>query len=185
MKRMGIRVGLPGKRIVSRLRRFGMETTGAALVETTLLMPFLLMLSAGVFEFGNLLYQRLLLEGGVRDAARYAARCPQVAGATFDCSDAKAKNVAVYGNPDGVAPPRVTGWTTEASAQSCGVAITRETTANNFDPVEGTYDYRGGPTITTIHVETCFTYIGTGLLPYIGFDNIVLNAVHEERYIGW
>jgi hypothetical protein len=176
---MGIRVGLPGKRIVSRLRRFGMETTGAALVETTLLMPFLLMLSAGVFEFGNLLYQRLLLEGGVRDAARYAARCPQVAGVTFDCSDAKAKNVAVYGDPDGGATPRVRDWSTSL------VTIARPETANNFDPVDGTYDYRGGPTITTIHVETSFTYTGTGLLPYIGFDNIVLNAVHEERYIGW
>ena len=179
MKRMDIGVGLRGKRIARRLRRFGMETTGAALVETTLLMPFLLMLSAGVFEFGNLLYQRLLLEGGVRDAARYAARCPQVAGVTFDCSDAKAKNVAVYGDPDGGATPRVTGWTVSM------VTITPQTTANNFDPVEGTYDYRGGPTITTIHVETSFTYTGTGLLPYIGFDNIVLNAVHEERYIGW
>ena len=32
-------------------------------------------LSAGVFEFGQLFYQKLLMEAGLRDGGRYAARC--------------------------------------------------------------------------------------------------------------
>src|SRR5688572_16566479 len=76
-------------------RRFRREERGAALVETTLLMPFLLFTCAGVFEFGNLFYQKLLIEAGVRDAARYVARCTT----TFPCSDTIAANIAVYGMP--------------------------------------------------------------------------------------
>ena len=174
-----------GKRIARRLRKFGTETTGAALVETTLLLPFLLMLSAGVFEFCNMFHQRLRIEAGVRDAARYRARCPMTAG--FDCTDERAQKVAVFGDP--YAPNgttlRVDGWTADVSEYSTGVKITPKFTDNNLIAATGLYEYRGDSKITTIKVETRFTYTGTGLLQFIGFNNIVINAVHEERYIGW
>ena len=140
-------------------------------------MPFLLVTCAGVFEFGNLFYQKLLVEAGVRDAARYVARCPATAG--FTCSDAIAKEIAIYGEPAG-ATPRVSGWDDTST-----VTITRETTPNPFNADTGTYDYRGGGPITTIRVTASFTYDGGGLLDFIGFDDVTLGALHEERYIGW
>jgi hypothetical protein len=161
------------RNVLARLRS---EEKGAALVETTLLMPFLLITCAGVFEFGNLFYQKLLVEAGVRDAARYAARCPTAGG--FTCSDTIAKEIAVYGIPGG-STPRVSGWATS------DVTITREITANPFDAGSGNYAYRGGGPVTTIKVTANFTYNGGGLLDFIGFDEITISALQEERYIGW
>ena len=157
--------------------RFRCDTDGLALVETTILMPFLLLTCAGVFEFGNLLYQKLLIEAGVRDAARYVARCTVAAG--FTCSDSTAQQIAVYGVPAGGIAPRVDGWAPS------DVLITRQSTANPFDAGSGNYSYRGGLTIDTIRVTTSYTYDGVGILPYLGLDSITLSAVHEERYIGW
>ena len=45
------------------------------LIEMTLITPLMLAISAGVFEFGNLIQQKLLVEAGLRDGARYASRC--------------------------------------------------------------------------------------------------------------
>ncbi|TIP37870.1 MAG: pilus assembly protein, partial [Mesorhizobium sp.] len=53
------------------LARFRSDENGVALVEMAIVMPFVLLLSAGVFEFSNILNTRLLLEAGVEDAARY------------------------------------------------------------------------------------------------------------------
>ncbi|ESX12642.1 pilus assembly protein [Mesorhizobium sp. M1148] len=56
-------------------RRFRGDENGAALVEVALIVPLMLLLSAGVFELSNILNTRLLLEAGVEDGARYVARC--------------------------------------------------------------------------------------------------------------
>jgi Flp pilus assembly pilin Flp len=160
------------RRSARRLRR---EERGAALVETTLLMPFLLVTCAGVFEFGNMFYQKLLVEAGVRDAARYLARCPTVIGTPgFPCSEDIAKEIAVYGAPGG-STPRVAGW----DEDDVTVLPPRET------PNPGFVLYRGNDPILTIRVSASFTYDGGGLLDFIGFDDITLSALHEERYIGW
>ena len=55
--------------------RFRRDERGAVLVEMTLITPLMILLSAGVFEFGNFIHQKLLMEAGLNDAARYAARC--------------------------------------------------------------------------------------------------------------
>jgi hypothetical protein len=163
------------ERLAGLWRRFHDDTCGAALVETTLLMPFLLVTCAGVFEFGNLFYHKLLVEAGVRDAARYAARCTLPSEAICE---QRAEELGVYGALGG-STPRVQGWTTD------DVEIERLETDNTFDADAGAYPYRGGPTITTIHVTASFTYDGGGLLSFIGFDEITLSALHEERFIGW
>ncbi|RVC17795.1 pilus assembly protein, partial [Mesorhizobium sp. M7A.F.Ca.AU.001.01.1.1] len=64
---------------MTRLRRiigrFQGDESGAALVEAAITIPLVLLLSAGVFEFSNILNTRMLLEAGVEDAGRYMARC--------------------------------------------------------------------------------------------------------------
>ena len=73
------------------LDRFRREQRGTALVEMALIAPLMLILSAGVFEFGNLIHKKLLMEAGLSDAARFAARCNSQlytkAGLTINCAD--------------------------------------------------------------------------------------------------
>jgi Flp pilus assembly protein TadG len=58
----------------SRMRAFCGDTRGSALLEGTVLTPFLCVLLFGVYEFSNFFYQQHLVSTGVRDAARYLAR---------------------------------------------------------------------------------------------------------------
>ncbi len=66
------------------LSRFRADQAGAALVEMTLIVPLMLTLAAGVFEFSNIIKTKLLLEAGVRDGARYIARCNRGSNLGFD-----------------------------------------------------------------------------------------------------
>jgi Flp pilus assembly protein TadG len=60
-------------------RRLGRDDDGAALLEFTVILPFLMVLGFGIFEFSNMLYQYHLITGGVRDAGRFAAGLPMPA----------------------------------------------------------------------------------------------------------
>jgi Flp pilus assembly protein TadG len=157
---------------------FCRDSTGSALVETTIMMPFLLILCAGVFSFGDLFYKRLLIETGVRDASRYLARCNTTIWSTTECED-KARNVAVFGNSAGGASgdERVSDWAFG------DVSVSYSDITN--DDGSGNKLYRGGDTIRIVRVSTSFPYTGTGLLNYIGFASIDINAAHEERVVGW
>jgi Flp pilus assembly protein TadG len=143
----------------------------------TLITPLMIVLSAGVFEFGNLIHQKLLIEAGLRDAARYVARCTDAV-AGIDC-DAIAKKIAAFGSVTGTTE-RVSGW------DDTEVSITTYTTANNVDPDTGLQDYRGtGATVITVRATASVPYVPVGLLAVIGIGGITLNAVHEERFIGY
>jgi len=168
-----------------KTRRFIRNESGAALVEMTIALPFMLVIAAGVFEFSNLFYQKLLIEAGLRDAARYVGRCPVYIPSAvvigFPCTvntEAKAKNIAAYGSLAGITP-RVAGW-------AAGDVAFND--YNTLNPIlaDGSLTYRGPAQIRTIRVTTTFTYTGVSLLKYIGLGNsITLSGAHEERYIGW
>src|SRR5689334_10767263 len=80
---------------------------GAAMVEFSLLAPFLLTLALGVFEFGRFIYQYQMVVEGLRDAGRYIARLDP----TLQASQDSAANLATTGKIDGSGTQRVTGWT--------------------------------------------------------------------------
>ena len=61
-------------RFLSKLVKLVRDQTGSALVEATVLVPVLLILFLGVFEYSYVFYQQQLIEIGVRDAARYLSR---------------------------------------------------------------------------------------------------------------
>jgi len=71
-----------------RLRTF---QSGAALVELALVIPFLLVMSMLVAEFGRAIYQYNTLTKSVRDATRYLTM------QTPGTHTAEAKNLVVYG----------------------------------------------------------------------------------------
>ncbi|MBZ9746308.1 pilus assembly protein [Mesorhizobium sp. CO1-1-7] len=164
------------------LRRFGLEEKGAVLVEMTLITPLMISLSAGVFEFGNLLHQKLLIEAGLNDGARFAARCNQTLNpncATY------ARNIAATGTYDcggncNVAS-RVTGWLPSAVTVNLNYLVIPVTT----DPNTGLQNYSSSTSsVRVVQLSTSFTYTGVSLLNYIRLGPITFSAAHQERYIG-
>lgn len=163
--------------------RFRRDERGAVLVEMTLVAPLMIVLSAGVFEFGNIMHQKLLMQAGVNDAARFAARCNSQMYTDYglpaiNCADI-ARNIAVFGNPAGSGSPRVAGWATTdvtvaiASPASCHDAV-----------VGGVTQYRSvTPQVCIARVTNAKAYADLGMLRVIGIGPITLNGAHEERLI--
>ncbi|UVC16901.1 pilus assembly protein [Mesorhizobium onobrychidis] len=153
------------------------------MVEMTLITPLMIALTAGVFEFGTIIHRKLLIEAGLRDAARFMARCTEDfvnpdPGTNYCVSTAQ--NIAKYGTP--VAGTfRVADWAADEP-----VAIATYDTANPVDPDTGLQDYRGtGTTVRTIRVTTTYNYGAGSLLFYIGVGPITIAASHEERFVGY
>lgn len=167
-------------RVLRLLERFRRDERGAVLVEMTLITPLMISLSAGVFEFGNLIHQKLLIEAGLRDGARFAARCNQTFNPALDCV-AYARNIAATGTYNGTGAARVAGWAAaDVTVDTDYLAIAITTDADGYQ------NYRSsGPFVYTVRVNTSFTYAGTSLLAYLGLAPITLTGAHEERYIGW
>lgn len=164
---------MPFRRTIDHLLR---DQRGVALVEMALITPFMLLLSAGVFEFSNILHKRLLLEAGVEDGARYIARCDRGSNRTA-CGTA-GKNIAVSGSPASGGTARVSGWTTSQ------VTLTYIQT-----PIivyaNGLQSYRGsGANVEVVEVKTTYSYAGTGLWTYLGFGALQLTVLHQERIMG-
>src|SRR3954447_19488159 len=91
------------------------DDEGSVLVEATILMPFLVTLMFGLFEFSWYFHKQQLVESGVRDASRYLARtATDTTPPTNPCDNAtfvaNAKNIAVTGVTTG-GTARVPGWT--------------------------------------------------------------------------
>jgi Flp pilus assembly protein TadG len=161
-------------RLVVRLRT---DERGAALVEMTLVTPFLLLLCAGVFEFSNILYQRLLIDAGVGDAARYLARWED----TWSTCVTNAKNLAVYGVVSVAVTdlPRVSGWT---------ISEVPDPAVSSYPAMDASSSELYLSTTGTVKVVTVTTsvpYSGTGLWSYLGFGTLNITASHQERVIGW
>lgn len=146
---------------------------GSAVVEMGIVMPFLVVLGFGIFEFGNLLYQHHLIETGLKDAARYLARRPDPA-----AEATVGQELAVMGEIGGTTK-RVSWWNTS------DVSVSIATVANPIDATTGEKTYRGPDPISIVRVSTSATYNGIGFLQFLGVGNsISFNLYHEERVIG-
>ncbi|SDA93979.1 TadE/TadG family type IV pilus assembly protein [Mesorhizobium qingshengii] len=157
------------------IRRFHGDEQGAALVETAIAAPFVLLLSAGVFEFSNILNTRLLLEAGVEDGARYMARCNDSSWANCVLYGT---NLAVNGSITG-GSARVPNWTTPQ------VTVTVSHTAA-VDAATGTELYLSSTAnVDVVKVSTSVPYNGIGLWGYLGFGTLNITASHQERVFGW
>lgn len=157
----------------ARLRLFRRDTQGAAAMEAGLAFPFLVMLAAGLFEFGGLFYNFELIQTGVRDAARYLARVADPA-----ASETAARNLALRGTVDAAGALRVKWW------EAAHIQVTYRTTPNPVDQTTGRRLYRGSDPLRVVRVSTSFNYTGLGLLNAVGLGPIPVAAAHEERYVG-
>lgn len=164
------------------LDRFRRDHRGTALVETALILPLMVPLSAGVFEFGNLIHDKLLMEAGLSDGARFAARCNTKmysdAGLAIDCADI-ATNIAVFGNAAGTGSARIKGW------QKTDVTVTIAATADCHDAVvAGVTEYRSTTAqVCIVNAAGTLVYSGIGMLSLLDIGPITLNGFHQERLI--
>lgn len=158
---------------IARLRR---DTSGASLIEMTLVAPLLIALMCGLAEFGQALRQYHTMHKGVRDAARYLASVP----ANPACSGvpdptpyawadaiADAKRLAVYGSTNG-STPIFKGWTSTATVQ--------------VEDDECEPNPRG-PTalpLPRIRVVASAPYTDLGMLSAIGAGPITISVQHEQ-----
>ena len=149
------------------------DRRGATLLELAIVLPVLMMLGLGVFEFGNLLWRYHQINTGVRDAARYLARVDDPM-----ASQTAGKQLAVYGQIGGTTN-RVPWWNVG------DVTVSIIPIANPVDATTGSRTYRGPDPIRIVHVQTAATYPGIGFLNMLGVGpTVTLNLFHEERVIG-
>ena len=157
-------------RIVQSVWRNG---EGSALIEGAIIMPLLLILVLGVFEFSWLIDQQHLISTGIHDAARYLARSANPNDVTIQND---AKNLATTGAIDG-GTSRVRGWTTR-DVHIAYASVNNSVTSNGLTP------FRGDPAIQIVTVSTTFTVPSLGFFGFLHLKPPALTVSHQERVIG-
>lgn len=131
-------------------RNISHDESGVVLVEALLVLPLLSLLTFGILEFGNMLWQRQQLQVGVRDAARYWSRCRP---SFHNCSPEIARNIAFYGNPAGAGNPRVPGWDADSELEITPGSPSTTPSASDIVMVRGTVTYQGSPLFDAVLSE--------------------------------
>lgn len=90
-----------------RLQRFRRDESGLQLVEVTIVIPILLILFGATAEFGRFFYEYTTLAKAARGGTRYLSVSPVIAS-----KDAEARNIVVFGNPEGTGTAILPGLTT-------------------------------------------------------------------------
>lgn len=146
-------------------RLFWKDDEGTILAEALLVIPVVTIFAVGILEFGNVFWQRHLLEVGVRDAARYWTRCRPTFG---PCSLEIARNIALYGNPQGTGRLRVPNWEGDDAVTILpSVPVT-------------------SPSYTdTVFVTGTMPYAPSPVFGFLKIGNISISYTHQQRYYGW
>ena len=92
------------------LNRFRRDEHGVQLLEIAIVIPILVLLFAGIAEFGRYFYEYNTLAKASRLGARYLASKRVISETDYK---ALAKKIVVYGNVDGTGSPVLPGLTTE------------------------------------------------------------------------
>jgi Flp pilus assembly protein TadG len=144
-----------------RILAFKREESGAAMVETAIIMPLAVVLFVGIAEFGRALWAHHQADKAVRVAARYLARLPDTAAVT-GWGLTRAQDLALKGDLDGDGSPLVAQWST----------------TGNFTLSSA------GSTPDVVRVSAVVTY-SVPLLVAIGLPSSVTYTVNcEQPFIG-
>jgi Flp pilus assembly protein TadG len=166
----------------AKTRSLWRDEDGSALVEATIVMPLLIALFFGVFEFSWFFYNQQLVVSGLRDAARYMTRIELTDGNRDPCVQkdqngvlytADAANIATTAEATG-GPARVSGWSAADVTISCFSSAALD--AGNYAD--------GSTSMTIIDVATRFADPSLGLFASLGLKLPMLSFSHEERFIG-
>ena len=165
-------------RVVSLWR----DNEGSALVEATIVMPLLIALFLGVFEFSWFLYNQQLVVSGLRDAARYMTRIELTNGNRDPCAQ-KDQYGALY--TDDAANIATTAQATGGSARVSGWSAADVTISCSSSAALDNGNYADGSTsMTIIDVTTRFADPSLGLFQTLGLKAPMLSFSHQERFLG-
>src|ERR1700683_1777173 len=171
------------ERATAKALSFWRDEDGSALVEATIVMPLLISLFLGVFEFSWFFYNQQLVVSGLRDAARYMTRIELTDGNRDPCAQKDqygalytddAANIATTAQPSAGGSARVSGWTAADVTISCSSSAALD--AGNYAD--------GSTSMTIIDVATRFADPSLGLFASLGLKAPMLSFSHQERFIG-
>jgi Flp pilus assembly protein TadG len=169
--------------VLAKINTLVRDQEGSALIEAAIVMPLLLALFLGVFEFSWYFYNQQLVVTGLRDAARYMTRIALTDGNRDPCAQrdlngvpytANAANIATTARAGSGGSPRVAGWKADDVVIACLPSPARE---------GGTYA-DGSSSMTIVSVGTSFADPSFGLFPVLGLKAPKLSFVHQERFLG-
>jgi len=161
-----------------RKRSLWRDQQGSALIEGAAVVPLLIALVFGVFEFSWFFYQQHLVTIGLHDAADYLARSPDpcnAASRAWKAEQQHAKNLAISGSLSGGAA-RVRGWAGQMVKTTC-------TKIDNPVGHNGLSRFRGA-SVYVVTASTQFTYPSLGFLNLLHLRSPVISASYSERAIG-
>lgn len=149
-----------------KIKALGKDQDGSAIIEASVIIPFLVLLMVGVSGFGMAYKDLATAQKSLRSAGRYLARLP-VSRLCSTASQDEAKKLAVYGNPSAntsTATPVISNWAVS------NVTITLSPACPG--------------TPSTTPVDRKITISATVPSNLLSWTNIFMQPSHEERWIG-
>jgi hypothetical protein len=161
------------------MRSLWRDREGSALVEGAILLPVLMILMFGIYEFSWLLYQQHVMVTGLVDAARHLARSASPCNATsqtWAADEAAARSLAATGTA-GSGTARIKGWAPGMVAIAC-------LPVDNPAGSDGLRSYRGGPFVYVVTVSSRLTDPSLGFFRLLGLEPPAISVSHSERVTG-
>lgn len=143
------------------------DRSGVAATEFALLLPFLLLLLVGIYEFGMYLAQASSLEKSLRSGAMFAARN---ALPLSQQTRTQIANIVRTGDPSGEGPVRISGW----GDDSATLLVTTRTHSANGEDVE----------LVRLEASVPFEPLMSGFMSTLGFSDLRMRAAHEQAHVG-
>ncbi|WP_226627592.1 TadE/TadG family type IV pilus assembly protein [Alloyangia pacifica] len=152
-------------------RAFRDDERGSVFVEALIVFPVMTLVTFGLLEVGNILWEREQMQAGLRDAARYWSRCrPVTVNYGSTCSEEYARNIAFYGAPTSGSVLRVPGWD--------------EASEITFTPSKADLPTNPAPADLVV-VSGQVVYSGSGAFDLLFGDALTIAHAVELRHIGW
>ena len=157
-----------------RLRKnLSASEPGAAVLEAAIVLPVLLVLMGGIYDFGRAYATMSAAQKSLRGAVRYLTLQP-FAFACGNTAQGNAKNIALYGNTAGTGSALVSGW--QAADISVSIVDGNNAAINNCT------NY---PTVVKISMSSSKVPYNSLMWGIIGLPNTInMNVAHQERWIG-
>jgi hypothetical protein len=143
------------------------------------LLPVMMVLMFGIYEFSWLFYQQHIMVEGLVDAVRHLARSSSPcapASPTWAAAEAAARNLAAIGAVAN-GSPRIKGWSPGMVAISCSPV-------DNPVGSEGVRLYRGGGVVYVVTVSSRLIDPSLGFFRLLGLEPPAISVSHSERVTG-
>ena len=196
------------RRISTRLKHLRRDTQGAVLAEALIVVPFIVFFASGILEFASVFWEKQIIETGLRDAARFVARCQSNSSFSASCKTASdtvngttvagktiATQIAFYGTADQNATSlRWCRWRpVTAPNGACGTTTALPAAPITIEMVNRSMTVNGTPitqkvvTARTTYQHQVMSFLAPAwpIFGWAGLSTITLQAYHEERYLGW